>query len=134
MPLLRDEDYEWLRANNISIVEVEASRFIIFMGVVLPEVLYTDDRCNVLVVIPANYNQDGNDMLWTDPRLKRKDGLPIPATTEKGGGDSRCHAGVEYCRWSRHWHQPPSVVWRQGMDDIRTIYRRIVTALEKPGG
>ena len=131
MPLLFDDDYENLRERGIAYEESEAKRFFIFTHISLPEGLYTVATCDVLVVIPPNYNQDGNDMFWTFPRLYRADAKPIPAVLDPAGGDNRVLNGKEYCRWSRHWPSGPGM-WRPGKDDIISIYRRIVWALQKP--
>lgn len=131
MSLLFDDDYENLRERGITYEESESQRFFVFTQLTLPAGLYTVATCDVLVVIPPNYNQDGNDMFWTFPRLHRADGKPIPAVLDPGGGDNRILNGKEYCRWSRHW-QSGSGMWRPGSDDIISIYRRIVWALQKP--
>jgi len=79
MPLLFDEDYSKLKDRDLSYEESEQQRFFIFTQYQLPSGLYTVGTCDVLVVIPANYNQAGNDMFWTFPRLYRTDGKQIPA-------------------------------------------------------
>lgn len=129
--LLLDEDYENLREHGITYEESEPNRFFIFKHLALPDGLYTVAACDALVVIPPNYNQGGNDMFWTFPRPYRADGKPIPAVMDPGGGDSRILDGKEYCRWSRHWPTGPGT-WRPGKDDIISIYRRVVWALERP--
>ena len=132
MPLLFEEDYLRLREWGLTHEENEAQRFFIFINCQLSERLYTVERCDVLVVIPPNYNQAGNDMFWTFPRLHRADGRSIPAVLDPGGGDNRIWNGKEFCRWSRHW--PPAGLgsWRPGKDDIISIYHRVVWALKRP--
>ncbi len=132
MPLLLDEDYQKLGELGISYVEEERQRVLVLKDYPLPEGLYQQSHCGVLVVIPTNYNQAGNDMLWTSPRLTRVDGKPIPRTNEYGGDDNRLFEGKEFCRWSRHWNSGSSL-WRSGEDDITTIQRRIEWALRHPG-
>lgn len=131
MSLLFDEDYSNLNDRRLTYAESEQQRFFIFTQYQLPPNLYTVASCDVLVVIPANYNQDGNDMLWTNPRLIRTDGKPIPATNDSGGGDNRIWNDREFCRWSRHWPSGAGI-WRPGKDDIISIYRRIDWALQHP--
>jgi hypothetical protein len=131
MSLLFDEDYSNLNDRGLTYDESEQQRFFIFTQFQLPLNLYTISSCDVLVVIPANYNQDGNDMFWTNPRLIRTDGKPIPATMDPGGGDSRIWNDREFCRWSRHW-PAGNGVWRPGKDNIISIYRRIEWALWHP--
>ena len=128
MALLFEEDYTNLRQRGISYEEDEPQRFFLFTSYSLPEDLYTIPVCDVLVVIPPNYNQAGNDMFWTYPRLHRREGKQIPATMNPGGGDSRVWQGKEFCRWSRHWPGH----WRPGRDDIISIYRRVYWALSHP--
>ncbi len=132
MPLLFDSDYVKLSERNISYEESETNRFFIFTHFVLPTGVYNVTECDVLVVIPQNYNQAGNDMFWTCPYLQRQNGVPIPAINTPGAGDNRTCNGREYCRWSRHWNPGNPGVWRPGYDDIISIYRRIEWALNKP--
>jgi hypothetical protein len=131
MALLLPEDYKKLAERRINYEESEPHRFLIFTAFKLPEKIYTVELCDVLVVIPTNYNQAGNDMLWTNPRLKRATGQPIPASNEAGQGDNRTWNSREFCRWSRHW-QAASNVWRPGRDDVISIYRRVEWALKHP--
>lgn len=131
MPLLLDEDYVNLKDHAISYEESEQQRYFIFTGHKLPAGLYTNDICDVLVVIPQNYNQAGNDMFWTFPRLHRKDGVAIPNTQNAGDGNNLIWNNREFCRWSRHWNNGHSV-WRPGRDDVISIYRRIEWAFQNP--
>lgn len=130
MPLLLDEDYIRLKDFGCTFEECEQNRFFIFTQWQIPE-LYNVATFDVLVVIPPNYNQDGNDMFWTYPRLQRSSGVAIPATLDPGGGDNRIWKDREFCRWSRHW-QSGAGMWRPGKDDIISIYRRIDWALRNP--
>jgi hypothetical protein len=130
MALLLPQDYEKLAEKAISFEESQEQRFVIFTAYVLPEGVYTATQCDVLVCIPPNYNQAGNDMFWTNPRLARAHGAGIP-NINGPGEDSRVWQGREFCRWSRHW-QTGSNVWRPGRDDIISIYRRIDWALRHP--
>lgn len=131
MPLLLDEDYKALKERGVSFVEDEAQRFFVLKDYRLPDGVYNQESCDVLVIIPPKYNQAGNDMFWTNPRLVRADGMPIPQTNEVGAGDNRTFEGQEFCRWSRHWPKSPSA-WRPGQDDIVTILRRVEWAFRKP--
>lgn len=134
MRLLADTDYESLRAAGLAFDEDAGQRFFVFLGINLQEGQYNVPACDVLVVIPPNYPQAGNDMFWTYPRLLRADGCPIPAVLDPGGGDNRLWKGREHCRWSRHWDPSSSGSWRPGKDDIMSIYRRIEWALKYPDG
>ncbi len=131
MPLFLEEDYAALKERDISFVEEEGSRFFIIKDYCLPKGVYKQTSCDVLVMIPHNYPQAGNDMFWTNPQLVRVDGKPIPQTNGPGAGDNRIFQGVEFCRWSRHWNQGSSV-WRPGTDNVVTILRRLDWAFRRP--
>ena len=130
MPLLFDDDYRDLEEQGITFEEGESQRILVFKNYQLSSEIYTFTSCDVLVMIPPNYNQAGNDMFWTYPRPYRSDGRPLPMVMEAGGGDSRNWANREFCRWSRHWE--PSC-WKPGKDGIISIYRRVGSALRHPG-
>lgn len=132
MPLLLDRDYERLHEAGISFREDEPNRFLIFMGVSLDDPKYNVSECDVLVVIPPNYPQAGNDMFWTSPSLSLADGRTIPQVLGPGGGDSRFWDGREFCRWSRHWQPGLPGAWRPGKDDVISIHRRVTWALSHP--
>ncbi len=131
MPLLLDTDYAQLEERGLSYLEDDAQGFLILPSYPLAEGLYHENACDVLVIIPKNYNQGGIDMLWTYPNLTRLDGKAIPKMNRPGGGDNRTVDGKEFCRWSRHWNHAP-VVWRPGKDNIVTILRRVSWALGNP--
>lgn len=132
MPLLLDDDYIRLADWGITFEESEQQRFFIFTKYKLPQGLYTAECCDVLVMIPPNYNQAGNDMFWCAPHFERADKMPIPQVMPPGGGDNRLWNGQEFFRWSRHWNPPNPGVWRAGKDDIISIYRRIDRSLKNP--
>lgn len=131
MPLLLDSDYAELTDRGIDYVEDEAQRFLVLRDFRLPEGIYKEKTCDVLVIIPTNYNQSGIDMLWTHPHLTRLDGKAIPRMHRPGQSDNRIYDGKEYCRWSRHWNHAP-VQWRAGKDNVVTIIARIIWAFNNP--
>lgn len=132
MALLLDEDYEELRDAGIVIDEDAANRFLVFKDFPLPNGMYTVPHADILVVIPANYNQGGNDMFWTFPRLVKRDGQGIINTNNSGDSDNRTYQGREFCRWSRHWFDNSPSRWRPGRDNAMSIYRRVDDALKNP--
>jgi len=131
MPIISEEDYDKLKQCGIDFEEDEQQRFFVFKNYALPTDVYQVASCDILVVIPPNYNQAGNDMFWTLPRLNRADGKGIPQTSNLGDGDNRKYRDQEFCRWSRHW-QKEGNAWRAGRDDIISIQRRIEWALNHP--
>lgn len=132
MSLLLESDYLRLKESGLEFDEDIEHRYFIFCGVALPENMYNVFHCDVLVVIPPNYPQAGNDMFWTNPLPKLADGRPIPAVLTPGGGDNRRWQGREFCRWSRHWNPSSAGRWRPGVDDVLSIHRRIDWALKNP--
>lgn len=128
---LLDEDYTHLSEQGFTWEEDAQRRFLVLKNYVLPAGVYKQERADVLVQIPANYNQDGIDMLWLSPRLDRTDGKEVPAQMPYGNGNNLHHNSIEFCRWSRHWNQP-ATVWRAGVDKVQTILRRVAWALEHP--
>lgn len=131
MPLLLDTDYAQLAERGLDYIEDGSQRFLVLRNFLLPEGRYHEKTCDVLVIIPPNYNQGGIDMLWTFPHLSRIDGRPIPKMNRPGGGDNRFFEGKEFCRWSRHWNEP-AVTWRPGKDNVETILRRLIWAFGNP--
>ena len=131
MLLLLDTDYAELQERGLSYLEDGALRFLILLDYPLRDGLYHEKNCDVLVIIPQNYNQAGIDMFWTHPHLTRVDGKTIPNMNAPGGGDNRTFNGKEFCRWSRHWNHTP-VLWRAGKDNVVTILNRITWALNNP--
>jgi len=131
MALLLENDYRELESQGFTYVEDEAQRFLVLYSYPLPKGLYNVEACDVIVIIPENYNQGGNDMFWTHPHLSRLDGKGIPNACAVGGGDNRTFENREFCRWSRHWSEGSSV-WKAGVDDISTILRRVTWALNNP--
>lgn len=129
--LLLDEDYDELRQRGIAWEEDTTTRFLVLKSFPLPAGVYTQDRADVLVQIPGNYNHDGIDMLWLSPRLTRANGKEVPRQLPYGSQYNLHHAGVEFCRWSRHWNQDHNR-WRAGVDAIEAILRRVDWALEHP--
>ncbi len=133
MPLLFESDYRYLADIGMEFVEDEGSRFLIFKNFPLPKGVYVGsggsrDAVDVLYVIPPNYNTEGGDMFWVNPQLARADGKPIPNVSGPND-DSRTHAGIEYLRWSRHWHNRP---WRPKVDNVEKIVDRITWAFALP--
>lgn len=135
MGLLLDEDYVYLTEIGLKYVEVAEPRFLIFRNFVLPGGVYKSgsevkNAVDVLYVIPTNYNASGGDMFWVYPYLERVDGKAIPNVNVGGPGqDSRSHDGIEYLRWSRHWHNKP---WIPKVDNVQKIVDRITWAFAHP--
>ena len=132
MPLLVEEDYEYLSEIGQAHEEFEPQRSLIFRNFPLPEGVYAADgrpvqTVHVLVEIPANYNLSGPDMFWVNPTLLFANGTQIVAASQ--GGDPRNVGGETFERWSRHWGH---IGWKPGQDTISTIVDRLNWAFRHP--
>lgn len=129
--LLLDEDYAALSERGLVWEEDAQKRYLVFRKYPLPAGVFTVTEVDVLVQIPATYPRDGNDMLWVSPRLDRADGKEVPAQAERGSANNLHHGGAEFCRWSRHWQETHNR-WRDGVDGVQTIVRRLDWAFAHP--
>ncbi|HKJ34262.1 MAG TPA: E2/UBC family protein, partial [Balneolales bacterium] len=111
MSLLLDSDYAALKERGIEIEEEEQKRTLILYDYPLPNGIYNEESCDVLVKIPQRYNQAGIDMFWTYPHLTRVDGNRIPRMEHPGSTNNEHFNETEFCRWSRHWNQGKTV-WK----------------------
>ena len=130
MNLLTSNDYDCLNKMGLQSIEVPDQHFLILKDYELPEGIYNVNKCNILVIIPNNYPDAGNDMFWVHPELYRSDGKQIPAAFKFGGNDARHHDNKEYCRWSRHWDNNQR--WNPSEDGISTIINRLTWCLNNP--
>ena len=132
MPLLIDEDYEYLTEIGHTYEEDPECRRFVVRAFVLPEGTYSTNgvptvEVDVLIEIPSNYNLSGPDMFWVSPYLTLADGSEIPAANR--GADPRSFNGVTFERWSRHWGH---LAWRPGLDSIETLIDRLTWAFAHP--
>lgn len=107
--LLPDEDEEFLTAHFPSRWckrEEEGEIGIIISDYPLPADLYTADKSDLMLIIPADYPTSGLDMFYFSPELSRKDGRTINAIAKE------IHFEREWQRWSRHYE------WEPGTDSI----------------
>ena len=130
MPLLHDEDYDLLAEQGLEYEEDKTSRFLVLKNYPLPKDLYSINYCDVLIIIPPNYNAAGNDMFWTHPILSRIDNKPIPRANKPGDKHNHFYETKEFYRWSRHWNDAAS--WKPNIDNILTILQRLEWALNNP--
>lgn len=131
MPLLHNEDYKFLADKGLEYEESQSDHYLVLKNYPLPNEMYNVNRCDVLIIIPPNYNACGNDMFWTRPMLSRLDNKPIPSINKPSDNDNRQYGGKEFFRWSRHWNEAASA-WKPNVDNIITILQRIEWALNHP--
>ncbi len=94
---------------------------VIIRGFALPAGKFQVAAADVLVLLPSGYPDVPPDMFYTEPWLRLAQGNSYPARA----GRPHCFAGVQWQRWSRHNHE-----WRPGIDGLRTMIKRIETAIE----
>jgi len=124
---LPEEDRAWLRDQGVVFTEdidSAAGSVVVFLGFPLPAAKFTIAATDILTKLPPNYPDSGPDMFWVDP----------PALLAPNGHEARQTQvreqllGRTWQRWSRHFDASS---WRTGIDDIQTVYWRIVTALKE---
>lgn len=130
MPLLFDDDYEYLKSCGLVYEEDEKNRFLVIRDFPLEPNFYiagntSVNKVDVLVIIPSNYNTSGNDMFWVNPTISRADGIAILNI----GGDPRFFKEVQFTRWSRHY---TSDSWIPKVDNVRKILSRLEWAFKYP--
>lgn len=100
---LPDEDLEYLDAHFPGQWEKvsEGSKYgIIISDYQLPD-LYTPDKSDLMLIIPADYPTGMLDMFYFSPAISRKDGRGINALTDEN------HFERQWQRWSRHYTWEP---------------------------
>lgn len=121
--LLPAEDRRYLANRNLTYDEVmdSGSSGVIIRGFALPEGKFQVTAADVLVLLPSGYPDVPPDMFYTEPWLRLAQGNCYPARADQ----PHSFAGVRWQRWSRHNHE-----WRPGIDGLRTMIKRIETAIE----
>jgi hypothetical protein len=124
---LPEEDRAWLRDQGIAFTEDRdstAGSVVVFREFTLPTAKFTIAATDILTKLPPNYLDSGPDMFWVKP----------PALLAPDGHEARQTQvreqllGSTWQRWSRHFDASS---WRTGIDDIQTVYWRIVAALKE---
>lgn len=126
MPL-PDDDREWLRDQGVAFtehVDPTAGLVVVFRGFSLPVGKFMIAATDILTQLPPNYPDSGPDMFWVNlPALLAPDGREARQTQLH-----EPRLGGTWQRWSRHFDV---TAWRSGVEDIQTVYWRIVTALKE---
>jgi hypothetical protein len=85
---------------------------------------YDRDLTDLMIMIPAGYNQAQLDMYWVDPRLLLKNGQYPPAANV-----FETHLNRSWQRFSRHLSQ-----WRPGLDGLPMFFALIQSELQERRG
>jgi hypothetical protein len=120
---LPDEDRAWLEKQGIAYRESSEgeSRYLLFPAWSLPDGKFNATEADILSILPSKYPDAGPDMFYVYPKIT----LAAGQIANKTNVDQPL-LGKTWQRWSRHWD-----VWRPGIDDIQTVYRRIERALRE---
>jgi Prokaryotic E2 family E len=79
-------------------------------------------HADVLLRLSPGYPDIAPDMWWTDPEIRRADGVPIPGTEVR-----EQVLGRSWQRWSRHF-QPGQ--WQSGVDGLESFIALIRSQFE----
>src|SRR4051812_48892405 len=97
---LLEDDEDFLKAKGYS-YEATAENSVVNLVIKnfpLPSA-YEPNTVDLLIRLPAGYPQGNPDMFWTDPHVRRKNGVdPQAASVEE------TYLGRRWQRWSRHWN------------------------------
>jgi hypothetical protein len=111
---LPEEDEEYLRQKGYDwqLVPVGNEGCLVLKGYPVSADTYDRSSTDVMIRIPAQYNNAALDMFYCDPPLKLKSGgYPQAADHFENHIDRR------WQRFSRHFPSP----WRAGVDGIATL-------------
>ena len=86
---------------------------------------YQVNRTSLLIRLPAGYPNSNPDMFWTHPDVVLVNGS-YPVAADQHDVQYQGHG---WQRWSRHFS---GLVWRPGVDNIRSYLVAVRHELEKP--
>jgi hypothetical protein len=107
-----DEGYLGQKGYQWELVPVGEEGCLILRNFAVSEDLYDRATTDVMVRIPAQYNNAALDMFYCDPPLKLRSGA-YPQAAEH----FEEHVGRHWQRFSRHFPTP----WRAGVDGLPTL-------------
>lgn len=123
MPLL-EEDEEFLNSKGYSwelLPNEKAGQCLVVHGFAVNADLYDRTTIELMVCIPATYNNAALDNFYVDPHLRLKSGEYPNAAAHM-----ESHADKTWQRFSRHFHGR----WRAGIDTLRSIWPHITGELQ----
>lgn len=111
---LPDDDEEYLRTKGFEweLVPNGDGACLVLKRYGVSEALYDRANTDLMVRIPAQYNNAALDMFYCDPPLKLRNGSYPQAADQ-----FEEHAGRRWQRFSRHFQTP----WRAGIDGLPTL-------------
>lgn len=121
---LLEEDEEYLRQKGFTweLVPAEKQAYLVIKGYPVAAEIYDRSSTDVMIRIPALYNNAALDMFYCEPPLKLKSGgYPDRADHFED------HIGRRWQRFSRHFPTP----WRAGVDGLATLLTFVHRELQR---
>jgi len=107
-----DEDYLRAKEYEHELVPVGSEGCLIIKNYPVSDQLFNRSSVDLMIRIPAQYNNAALDMFYCDPELRLKESGAYPQAAEV----FEEHAGRRWQRFSRHF--PPSAPWQAGIDGL----------------
>lgn len=122
--LLPEEDEDYLRQKGFTWELVPAGNegCLVIRGYPVSPETYDQSWTDVMIRIPAQYNNAALDMFYCEPPLKLKAG-GYPEAADH----FETHIGRHWQRFSRHFPNP----WRAGVDGIATLLTFVHRELQR---
>ena len=120
--LLPSKDRRYLNDRGIAYREVTDGRNsgVVIRDFSLPEKKFQVMAADVLILLPSGYPDIPPDMFYVKPWLSL-----VPENRYPTAADQPLQFdGERWQRWSRH-----NQTWRQGIDGLRTVIKRVETAI-----
>jgi len=120
---LLEDDEKFLRAKRWDwelVPDAAAGHCLIVKNYPVDSSKYDRAQVDLMVCIPAGYNDAKLDNFYVDPHLRLKNGADPEAASQM-----EPHAGKTWQRFSRHFNH-----WRPGIDSIRSIFPHIAKELQ----
>lgn len=123
---LPEDDEEYLRQKefNWELIPVGEEGCLILKDYPTSDALYDRPATDVMIRIPAQYNNAALDMFYCNPPLKLKTGAYPQAADH-----FEDHIGRKWQRFSRHFPTP----WRAGVDGLPTLLTFVQRELHPRG-
>ena len=116
---LRDKGYGW------QLIPDGNGAFLVIKDYPTSAQLFDRDRTDLMVRIPAGYNNAGLDMFYVDPPLRLREGGGYPQAADH----FEDHVGRHWQRFSRHLKN----AWRAGIDGLPSFLSLIHRELQAKG-
>ncbi len=117
-----DEDYLRAKGYQYELVAVGDEGLLVIKDYPVSGDIYNCASTNLMIRIPAQYNNAALDMFYCEPELRLKANNTYP----EAAGHFEEHAGRRWQRFSRHFPTP----WRPGVDGLPTLLTFVYRELQ----